>query len=171
MKRLFKFALAVSAFFLLGSVSTYAQKFGYIDLNELIEAMPEMNDVRTKFEAFQNDLNDQYETMTVEFNNKWNDYSTNIETMSEAIRQIREEELSNIRDRITQFEQNAQGLMYQERSNLMAPVIEKAQEAVQKVCKANQFTAVFELSAQPLAYYDENTMVNVLPLVQQELGI
>lgn len=171
MKSLFKVILAAGVLFLMANVTASAQKFGYIDLNELIDSMPEMEDVRVKFESFQQDLNDQYETMTVEHNNKFDDYIKNAETMSDAIRQVKEEELQSIRERITQFQENAQTMLYEERNRLMLPVLEKAQEAVQRVSRSNQFTAVFELSTQPLAYYDESAMTNVLPLVQQDMGI
>ncbi len=171
MKRFLKVVLAVSAVFLLGNANGYAQKFGYINFAELIDVMPEMVEVRTNFESFQKDLEGQYESMAVELNNKWNNFVKEQDTLSEAILELRSEELNNLRERLTQFEQNAGNLMQQEQARLMTPVIEKANEAIQKVSKDNAFTAVFELTSQSLAYYDENTFINILPLVQAELGI
>ncbi|MCC8035838.1 MAG: OmpH family outer membrane protein [Rikenellaceae bacterium] len=171
MKKLFKVVLAFGALFLVGNASSYAQKFGYINFAELVESMPEMTQVRTNFETFQKDLEDQYETMAVEFNNKYNDFVQAFDTLSETIRQMREEEINSLRERLTQFEQNAGVLMQQEQSRLMTPLIEKAQETIQKVSKANSFTAVFELTVGALAYYDESTFINILPMVQSEMGI
>lgn len=173
MKRFLKVALAVSAFALVSNVSAYAQKFGYINTAELIESMPEMEDVRTKYEAFEKDMEDTWESMTVEFNNKWNDYSKVATTLSDAVREIREDELQKLRDRINQFEQSAQYTMQQEYTKLMSPLFEKAREGIEKVSRSNNFIVVFEVGPGNAAilYYDEAQMTDVLPLVQRELGI
>ena len=54
---------------------------------------------------------------------------------------------------------------------LFRPVMEKAQAAVVKVGKEQGLTAVFDLVAGALAYYNESEMINVLPLVKKSLGI
>ena len=54
---------------------------------------------------------------------------------------------------------------------LLKPVMEKAQAAITKVAKEQGLTAVFDLAAGGIAYYNESQMVNMLPLVKQSLGI
>jgi len=54
---------------------------------------------------------------------------------------------------------------------LMAPVIEKAQNAITKVAKANNLVYVFDLSAGSLIYFDDAVSLDLLPLAKKELGI
>ena len=54
---------------------------------------------------------------------------------------------------------------------LMGPVITKAQDATKKVAQAAGYTIVFDVAAGAMAYYNEATVTNILPLVKKELGI
>lgn len=171
MKTIFKIAIAAAGMLLMCSANASAQKLGYIDSNALVEAMPEMAEVRTKFESFVKDLDDAYELMRVEYNNKMDEFSKNASTYSDAIRKIKEDEIQKLQERIIQFEQTASQSMREEESKLMAPIMDKAREAIQKVGAANGFTAVFDTSRGVMVYYDEKTMTDLLPLVKKELGI
>lgn len=172
MKKLILTAIAATGLMLLCSANeASAQKFGYIDSNMLVEAMPEMADVRTKFEAFVKDLDDAYELMRVEYNNKMDEFTKNANTYSDAIRKVKEDEIQKLQERIMQFEQSAQQSMRDEEGKLMTPIMEKARDAIQKVSAANGFLMVFDVSRGSLVYFDEKTMINVLPLVKTELGI
>jgi outer membrane protein len=50
-------------------------------------------------------------------------------------------------------------------------VIEKAQNAITKVAKANNLVYVFDTSVGALIYFDEAVSLNLLPLAKKELGI
>lgn len=171
MKTFLKLSIAAAALITLCSFNASAQKFGYIHSGELIQSMPEMAEVQTKLEALGKDLDDAFELMTVEFNNKVNDYSKNVSTYTDTIRKVKEDEIQKLRERIEEFQETAPQNMREEQNKLMAPVVEKASQAIDKVGKANGFTAVFDVSTGALAYHDEATMINLLPLVKAELGI
>ena len=82
MKNLVKLTL-LAALLLCGS-TTYAQKFGYVNSQELITAMPERDSALSKYQKFAQDQQSQLETIQVEFNNKYLDYQKNAETLSES---------------------------------------------------------------------------------------
>lgn len=171
MKTFFRVSIALVAFTLISGFSASGQKFGYINIYEILQSMPEMKDVQTKLEATGKDMEEQWESMQVEYNNKFEDYAKTRDNLSDGVRQIKEQELQQFGQRMEEFNQNAPTLMQQEESKLVAPLYEKAQEAVNKVAKANSLTAVFEVATGALSYVDENQMVNLVPLVQKELGI
>ena len=56
-------------------------------------------------------------------------------------------------------------------AELLEPVQKKAQEAVNKIAKANGYTAVFNTSVPSLAYFDEAQLTDIAALVKKELGI
>ena len=164
MKNLVKLTL-LAALLLCGS-TTYAQKFGYVNSQELITAMPERDSALSKYQKFAQDQQSQLETIQVEFNNKYLDYQKNAETLSESAKQLKERELQDLQKRFDDFQQ-AQKMQQQ----LMGPVITKAQDAIKKVAQAAGYTIVFDVAAGAMAYYNEATVTNILPLVKKELGI
>lgn len=163
--------LTLVAALILCSSTLFAQKFGYINSQELISAMPERDSVQTKLTAYSQELGNQLETIQVEFNNKVVEYQKAQSTLTETMRQVKEKELQDLQARYQDFQEAAQQDLQKMQAQLMTPVIERAENAIKKVCKANAFTVVFDQAAGAMAYFDEVTMVNVLPIVKKELGI
>ena len=106
MKNLVKLTL-LAALLLCGS-TTYAQKFGYVNSQELITAMPERDSALSKYQKFAQDQQSQLETIQVEFNNKYLDYQKNAETLSESAKQLKERELQDLQKRFDDFQQVAE---------------------------------------------------------------
>jgi outer membrane protein len=170
MKTILKLTLAAAAMLLIGGTNNAsAQKFGYIDVQELVFLMPEMETVRTNFDAVQVDLQGQHETMVVEFNKKQDEYQRTVSTMTDGTRKIKEDELQSLAQRIQTFEQSIQEDLAAQQNKLLEPLFTKAQEAIDSVAAANGFTAVFAAAA--LIYSDKATMVDIMPLVKTHLGI
>lgn len=151
--------------------SASAQKMGYINSQELISILPEADSVKVKLDSFSKELGELLEGIQVEYNNKVQDYQSNLATMSESIRGIKEKELVDLQARYEEFQGSAQQDLQREQSSLMKPIIETARAAIDKVSKDNSLIAVFDLSAGSLAYHDSTAMVNLLPLVKKHLGI
>lgn len=151
--------------------SAFAQKFGYINRSELIMAMPERDSAEKKLVAYSNDLSSQLEAIQVEFNNKFQEYQKNSTTLTESVRQLREKELQELQGRYQEFAQVAQQDLQKMEEQLMEPVVKQANEAINKVGKANGFLIVFDEAAGAMAYFDQANLTNVLPLVKKELGM
>lgn len=92
------------------------------------------------------------------------------ETLSEAIRQVREKELTELQQRIQEFEQTAQQEFQRMQGELMRPLMEKADAAIKKVAKQEGLIYVFDISTGGVVYFSEQS-VDLLPLVKAELGI
>ena len=156
---------------ILGVSTVSAQKFARINLQEVVVAMPEFTEAQKNLEAFGKDLQEQMEQIQVEFNNKLADFQKNQETMAASVKQIKQQELEQLQQRYAEFQQIAQQDFQKKEAELLEPVQKKAQEAVNKVAKANGYLAVFNTSLPSLAYFDEAQLVDIAPLVNKELGI
>lgn len=167
MKNALKLTLALAM--MLSCTTLFAQKFGRISSQEVMLAMPETTEMQTKLQAVAKDWEENLETINVEFNNKLQDFQKNLNTLSDAARQIKEKELNDLRQRGTEMQQMAQQDLAKQEQDLMTPIIEKAQNAIKAVSKANGFTAIFETGS--LVYFDEATLMDITPLVKKELGI
>lgn len=169
MKNLFRLLLVV--LLVAGATSVSAQKFGIINTQELVALMPELDSVQTKLQAIGQDLEAQLEEIQVEFNKKAEDFQAKLSTMTDGVRQARERELQELRARYSNFEQVAQQDMQQQQQKLMAPVVERAENAIKKVAKEGGFLIIFDDAIGSTIYIDEAQVTNIMPLVRKELGI
>ncbi|MGE0077050.1 MAG: OmpH family outer membrane protein [Bacteroidales bacterium] len=162
----------VGAIISVASMNANAQnfKFGHINSQELLSAMPDRDSAEVKLKKYTQSLQEQIEELQVEFNKKYQDYIQKRSTYSDAIREMKEKELQEMQQRAQEFQQTAEQDYQRMQSETMKPIIEKADAAVKKVAKANGFTYVFDLSGGTLLYYSEQS-TDLMPLVKKELGI
>ena len=169
MKKIVLLALCVLSFGALSQAQNL--KFGHINTSELISLMSERDSAYVKLQAFQNELVETLEGMEVEYNNKVNEYQRKSNDWLPAVLETKQRELQELGQRMQQFQQNAQQEMAQMQQTLMAPVFDKAQNALTKIAKANGLTYIFDLSAGSVIYYDDAVSLDLLPLAKKELGI
>ena len=156
---------------ILGISTVSAQKFARINVQEIVMAMPEFDEAQKNLEAFGKDLNEQMEQIQVEFNNKLADFQKNQATMAASVKQMRQQELEQLQQRFSEFQQIAQQDFQKKQAELIEPVQKKANEAVNKVAKAAGYIAVFNTSVPSLAYFDEAQLTDIAALVKKELGV
>lgn len=169
MKKAIKLTLAVV---LVMSASTlFAQKFGRINTNEIIASMPEMKEMQANMEAFGKTLNESIEAINVEYTTKLQDYQKNYNTLPEATREMKAKDLQDLMARREQYQQAAQQDYEKKYNELMAPIYEKAKNAIDKISAAGGFLAIFDTSAGALIYFDETNLIDIAPDVKKELGI
>ncbi len=169
MKKLLKLTLLAVA--VCGISTASAQKLARVNMQEVIFAMPEFEQMQKNLEAFGKDLQEQMEQIQVEFNNRAEEFQKNQATMAASIKQMKQQELEQIQQRYAEFQRVAQEDFQKKQAELFEPVQKKAQEAVSKVSKAAGYIAVFDTSSPSLAYFDEAQMVDIAPVVKKELGI
>jgi outer membrane protein len=146
-------------------------KFGHINSDELFSIMPERDTIISQMEALRTELQNELELMHVEYNNKLNDYTNQAEQLSDLVRQTKEEELVGLNQRITNFQQSADQQLQSKQIELMQPVIQKAEKAIQDVAREEGFTYIFDLSRGPIIYFDETKSEDILEKVKTKLGI
>lgn len=169
MKKAIKLTLAFAL--VMGSTTLFAQKFGRINTQEIIMSMPETKTMQENMETFAKELQDNIETMNVEFNTKLQEYQKGLNTYNEAVREMKEKELQDLQNRSREFQERAQQDYQKKQNELLAPIIDKAKAAIDKISAANAYTVVFDTSTGSLAYFDEATLTDIAPLVKKELGI
>ncbi len=169
MKRIIRLTLAVMM--VMSATSLYAQKFARINMQEVIVAMPEFKEMQNNLETFGKDLQEQLEQIQVEFNNKAAEFQKNQATMAESVKQLKQQELEQLQTRYMEFQRVAQNDMQNKQAELFEPVQKKASEAIAKIAKASGYTAVFDTSAQSLAFFDEALLTDIAAAVKAELGI
>jgi outer membrane protein len=147
--------------------SAFAQKYGHVNSNEIMKAMPGIDSIQIKIADFQKNLETLYENMVSEFQTKNDKFNKEAGTMSASVRKLKEDELISIQNRIQEFQYNVQQDIEEEQYRLLAPFQEKVQNAINDVAKEQKYSYIFD--TQILLYYDGGD--DVTPLVKKKLGI
>lgn len=145
-----------------------AQKFGHINTQELFAQMPEVNQVKLKMDTIQNQYEMQLASMNEEIQRKAQDYQAQEATMPDAVKQIRQQELQEMQQRIQLFYQTAEQDIQKKQQELLLPVHEKMTKAIQKVGERDGYTYIFDSAAMVHIGADA---IDVTPAVKKELGI
>ena len=158
----------IIAMMLVLPLAVSAQKFGHINTQELFAQMPEVNQVKLKMDTINNQYESQLAMMQEEFQKKVQDYQAQEATMADAIKQIRQQELQEMQQRIQLFYQTAEQDIARKQQELLAPVHEKMTKAIKAVGDREGFTYIFDSAAMVHIGSDAQ---DVTPAVKKELGI
>ena len=146
-------------------------KFGHINSDELIRALPEFDTANAKLEKFRQELVNALELMTVELNNKSDVFTKESKNYTEIVRQTKEQELIDMNRRIQEFQANAQEQLQNKQVELFQPIYTRVDQAIKDVGKENGFLYVFDIAKGSLLYFDETKSTNVLALAKTKLGL
>ncbi|MBR5724977.1 MAG: OmpH family outer membrane protein [Bacteroidales bacterium] len=159
--------IAAAAF---AAVTALAQpKFAHVNSTELVQLCPEMDKARETMNAASAEAQETYQAMVDEFNSKYSTYQSKASTWTDAIRQSKEKELTEIQQRIQEFQQTVQLELQQKQEELMAPIYEKVNQTVQDLAKKGGFIYVFDI--QSLLYLDEAQSHDMTPEARKALNI
>ena len=151
------------------AASAQETKFAYVDFNEIIMLMPEMDSARATMEENQKTNEEILMSMYEEYQLKAQQYEQKEATWTQAIRESKQKELMDIQSRLEQTQQSLQQEMQQLQNSLQAPIYEKAQNTVSELAKAKGVAAVFEKGS--LLYLNPDQMVDLTPEARTALGI
>jgi len=146
-------------------------KFGHVNSQELIMAMPEMAGIQQTLSELETEWENVLLSMREEYFSKFRDYQERRATMPESIREMRESELMDLEQRITAFQQTATADLQRRQQELLAPVIEKVRLAIRDVGIENELIYIFDMAAQSIVFHSPTKAKDVTALVKTKLGI
>ncbi len=170
MKSVFKICVLGILLFSAGFANAQAPKFGHIDMQALVQIMPERAVAEKQFLAYQKEIEDAYGIMQKELQAKFVDYSAKKDSMSETMRRMKEEDLNAMQERVQTYSQSAQQQLQTKNAELYKPILEKADKAVKDVGAEKGLIYVFDMSARVILYNSKES-VDILPFVKTKLGI
>jgi len=165
-----KTVLLLAVLCCISSFSLNAQsngKYGHVNSSEILKAMPGVDSNTIRLQAFQTELQTMYVGYMAEYQTKKQKFDKDAGTMSSTVRQIREQELVDLQNRIQDFQNGVQQDLEEKQYELAKPFQDKIQGAIDTVAKESQFNYIFD--TQVLLYYDGGE--DITPLVKKKLGI
>ena len=152
------------------AANAQSQKIAYVDSSVISESMPEAAKIQQDLQAYYAELQQEYQSMATELQNKYKDYQANEATMSPILRQSKEKELVDLQGRIQEFESNAESALAEKRVELMQPLLEKVQDAINKVGKEKGLTYVIDKALGVVVYIGDDA-IDITPDVKNKLGL
>lgn len=170
MRNLMKFIAVFIFVGIAASVSAQTPKFGHIDLQALVQLMPERATAETQFNAFQTDLEEIFGEMQKDLQTKMAGLEQLGDSASEIKRNAKIAEIQDMQQRIQNYQQTAQQQLQQKQSELLQPVFDKAEKAIEAVGKEKGLIYVFDIGTKVVLYKSPES-IDVLPFVKTKLGI
>lgn len=165
--------LLAAAALALSSLQAQAQqlKFGHFDSAAFFETMPEAKTVQKALDDEQSKMENQIVALQEDFKKQVTDYQQKAQTMTDAQREAKEQELGELQQRIYAFRTTAMQDLQKKQQELISPLLQKVRDAVQQVGANNGFIYIFERPSGggPVVYAGAKS-VDVAPLVRKQLG-
>ena len=140
-----KIRISLIALLLVFSFSTFAQsKIAHINTTELVASMPEMNDAKTELEKLAKTYETDIQTMAAELQSKVKQYDSEAAAQTDEENAKRLQEVQGMEQSIRQYQAQAQQELQKKEFDLLKPITEKAQAAINKVADAMGFDYVLD---------------------------
>jgi len=152
------------------SVNAQTPKFGHIDLQAVVQLMPERATAETAFNKFQGELEEIFGDMQKDLQAKMADFEQLGDSASEIKKNAKVAEIQDMQQRIQNYQQTAQQQLQAKQTELLQPVFTKAENAVSEVAKEKGLIYVFDIGPKVILYKSNESM-DLLPLVKTKLGI
>ena len=150
-------------------LSAQAQKFGYLNSNDLLAMMPESIEMQEELQTYAKGLESQLSAMQAEYEKKVVEYQQNETSYTDVIKEDKIREIESIQQRVVEFQKNAQQSLSEKEAELFTPIRDKAMMAIDNVAKEGNYTFIFDSGSGSFLYAAESE--NVLSLVKSKLGL
>jgi outer membrane protein len=129
------------------SMTTNAQKIGYISADEIIQLMPEAATVQSQLDQYQQSLYQNAQEKQQALNDAIQKFLKDSATLSASMKEVRRNDLQKQQQEIAGESQRIQDLFAQKRQELSAPIQKKLQDAIEAVAKENSYTYIMPKEA------------------------
>jgi outer membrane protein len=161
----------VTALSMLISLSVQAQEYAHVNSGNLLEMLPEVKNADAELVKLQQKLLTERDQKVSAFQEIYQKAieAFNSGDLSPKEQQEKEAALRKEQEAISKFEQNIQNQVVQKRQELLGPILEKVDEAIQAVAKEKGFTMVFDTAQGGLLFAAETQ--DITDLVKAKLGL
>ena len=148
MKKLLVLALA-SLICLSAAAQNVPQKCGYVNTETILEAIPEYKVAADKLEALSKQYQEEVKKDFSEIETLYNNYQKQKASLSAAQRQAREEQIISKEKAAKQKQQSyfgQDGVMQKKSQELLDPIKEKVQKAIDKVAEDGGYMLIIDIA-------------------------
>ncbi len=153
---------------LMAPMATFAQKFGHVDAQSIMQAMPEFIKARGDLEAQSKEYENDLKAMQDELQRKSEAYDKTKSTMNATKQQETEAELQQMFAKIQQANQDYQQQLNKMQQEKLAPIMNKVTTAIQNVGKNGGYVYIMDAS-MGIPYISQTLSKDVTADVKAEI--
>lgn len=150
-------------------MATFAQKFGHLNSQEVMAAMPEFIKAKGEVDALQKEKENELKAMQDELQRKSEEYEKTQSTMNATKKQETEQALQEMYQKIQQAYQQGQQDLAKASQERMTPITSKLVEAIKTVGKAGGYVYIMDVAAG-IPYISETLSKDVTADVKAQLN-
>ena len=162
---------AFVALFFAANTEANAQKLAHLNVDELLSLMPETQTAEGEIKAYADALQKDMEEMQKEAQGRYENLVANQQNWTQLRIAKEQEELELLAQRIQEYQVKAQQDLQNKQMELMQPIIEKAQNAVNDVARDKGYNYVLDSSQSKGVLIFAEGGEDILPYVKAKLGI
>ena len=144
-------------------------KFGHVNTQEIIQAMPEYNKAKTEIDALQQQYEADLKSMQDELNKKAEAFDKEQATLPENIKQRRQTELQDMYTKIQQSYQDNQQALQKASAEKMQAIQAKVMDAIKAVGQTGSYVYIMEVGSLP--YISTTLSTDLTAQVKAKLGL
>jgi outer membrane protein len=164
-----KFIVAVAAIFIFGNLSAQ-QKLGHLNSSEILQAMPEYKQMSDAVDKKKQEYAKLMENMYAEYEKKSKEVQEGGDKMTQAVLDLKVQEIKDLEKRISDFEQKAQQDLQKYAEELMKPLQDKYLKGVKEIAKEGGYSYIFDIAAGGVVYYPESGGNDITQAVKTKIG-
>ncbi|MFQ9996502.1 MAG: OmpH family outer membrane protein [Hoylesella buccalis] len=154
---------------LFAPMSMFAQKFGHLNSQQVMNDMPEFVKARGEIEATAKQYENDLKAMQDELQRKAEEYEKTKSTMNATKQKETEDELMKLNEKIrTAYNDNSQALQKAQQEK-MQPITAKLVNAIQAVGKAGNYVYIMDITSG-IPYISQTLSEDVTSKVKAELA-
>lgn len=153
-----------------GFTTANAQKFGHLNAQEVIQAMPEFTKARTEIEALTKTYETDLKSMQEELQKKAEAYEKEQASLPANIKERREKELQDMYQKIQQTYQDNQQALAKEQNEKMQVIQAKVLDAIKSVGQEGNYVYIMDI-ASGVPYISSTLSTDVTAQVKAKLGL
>ena len=144
-------------------------KFGHVNTQEIIQAMPEYDKAKNEIDALQKQYEADLKSMQDELQKKGEAFDKEQATLPDNIKQRRQQELQDMYTKIQQSYQDNQQALAKAQQEKMQPIQQKVMDAITAVGKEGGYIYIMEMGSQ--LYISSTLSTDVTAAVKTKLGL
>ena len=156
---------------LIAPMSVFAQKFGHIKSQEILNIMPDYTKAQNEIKAEEKQYMDEIQRASDELNKKYAAFQEEQANLPQNIKDRRMKELQELNEKGMQFQQDAQQQLNQSWMQKLEPIAKKIDDAIKAVGQEGGYVYIFDLNSTNIPYVSETLSTDVTGAVNAKLGL
>ena len=151
------------------ALSLNAQKIAYIHRDSIFASMPETIAAKNTLNSFLSQAQTELQSMQTEYQTKVNDFNASVDSLSDVVKNNKVADIQALEKRIQDFQVQAQTEYNKKQQDLLVPIQNKFDAALEKVRKAGGYNVIMNISADVL-YVDPKYIITDKMMKELEIN-